>query len=81
MAYSSYLDREVNAPMWRAMAKSADHLRLLRECGCDLAYQTSEGVSAATFAAEGGWHDALRFLLDEVRVPDANGELRAALQA
>lgn len=62
------------------MYRSPDNLRLLRDkCGCDLAYATPNGVSAATLAAEAGCFDSLRFLLDEVGVDDADGRLRAEL--
>ena len=34
-----------------------------------------------SLAAEAGFHESLRYLLDEVGVPDASGALRAALPA
>lgn len=66
--------------MWRNMYKKPEHLQVLRECGCDLAYANAEGVSAASLAAEGGFVDSLRYLLDEVGVADPSGDLRAALR-
>ena len=63
--------------MWRSMFSSADNLRLLAECGCDLTYANHDGLSAASLAAEAGALDALRFLLEQVGVDDPGGQLRA----
>ena len=78
--YSSYLERVGSAAMWRAMYKQKAHLALLHRLGCDLSYANEGGVSAATLAADDGFPESLRFLLEEVRVPDRKGRLRKELQ-
>ena len=80
IAYSNYLGRHASAAMWGGMYKSAENLRILHGCGCDLSFTTEEGVSAGSLAAEGGCAEALRFLLDEARVDDPGALLRAALR-
>ena len=48
IAYSNYLGRHASAAMWGGMYKSAENLRILHGCGCDLSFTTEEGVSAGS---------------------------------
>mgnify|MGYP001311359043 CR=1 FL=1 len=78
-AHNNYTERVGHAAMWGGMYRHAAHLRVLRECGCDLSFANAAGQCAASLAAADGCVESLRYLLEEAGVSDEGGRWRREL--